>query len=92
MADMLRWPDEEDLNGVAIALMRLQDTYNLDTAQLARGNILGKRAAYREMTGEENNLPGATVHLDSYMTASYFLHFYQEQRCFYIPAALRSAI
>ena len=52
MADLLRWPDEEDLNGAATALMRLQDTYNLDTAQLARGQILGKKHAYRELTGK----------------------------------------
>ncbi|XP_066942422.1 prolyl 4-hydroxylase subunit alpha-1 isoform X1 [Macrobrachium rosenbergii] len=50
MADLLRWPDEEDLNGAATALMRLQDTYNLDTAQLARGYINGKKQAYRELT------------------------------------------
>lgn len=53
MADMLRWPDEEDLNGAATALMRLQDTYNLDTAQLARGQILGKKQAYRELTAAD---------------------------------------
>ncbi|XP_042233562.1 prolyl 4-hydroxylase subunit alpha-1-like [Homarus americanus] len=53
MADFLRWPDEEDLTGVATALMRLQDTYNLDTAQLARGNINGKKQAYRELTAAD---------------------------------------
>ncbi|KAG0701730.1 Prolyl 4-hydroxylase subunit alpha-1 [Chionoecetes opilio] len=53
MADLLRWPDEEDLNGAATALMRLQDTYNLDTAQLARGQILGKKHAYRELTAAD---------------------------------------
>ncbi|KAK7070019.1 Prolyl 4-hydroxylase, alpha polypeptide [Halocaridina rubra] len=50
MADLLRWPDEEDLSGAAAALMRLQDTYNLDTSQLARGYINGKKQAYRELT------------------------------------------
>nr|XP_053628395.1 prolyl 4-hydroxylase subunit alpha-1-like isoform X1 [Cherax quadricarinatus]XP_053628396.1 prolyl 4-hydroxylase subunit alpha-1-like isoform X1 [Cherax quadricarinatus]XP_053628397.1 prolyl 4-hydroxylase subunit alpha-1-like isoform X1 [Cherax quadricarinatus]XP_053628398.1 prolyl 4-hydroxylase subunit alpha-1-like isoform X1 [Cherax quadricarinatus]XP_053628399.1 prolyl 4-hydroxylase subunit alpha-1-like isoform X1 [Cherax quadricarinatus]XP_053628401.1 prolyl 4-hydroxylase subunit alpha- len=53
MADFLHWPDEEDLNGVAVALMRLQDTYNLDTSQLARGHIYGKRQAYRELTAAD---------------------------------------
>ncbi|XP_042891211.1 prolyl 4-hydroxylase subunit alpha-1-like isoform X2 [Penaeus japonicus] len=53
MASMLRWPDEEDLNGVATALMRLQDTYKLDTAQIARGDILGKKRAYRELTAAD---------------------------------------
>lgn len=53
MADLLRWPDEEDLSGVAAALMRLQDTYNLDTSQLARGYINGKKQAYRELTAAD---------------------------------------
>lgn len=53
MAEFLRWPDEEDLNGVAVALMRLQDTYNLDTSQLARGQIYGKKHAYRELTAAD---------------------------------------
>ena len=50
MAGMLSFPTEEDLNGVALALMRLQDTYKLDTSQLAQGSVLGMKA-YRELTG-----------------------------------------
>lgn len=53
MASMLRWPDEEDLSGAATALMRLQDTYKLDTSQIASGNILGKKRAYRELTAAD---------------------------------------
>ncbi|XP_063613965.1 prolyl 4-hydroxylase subunit alpha-1-like [Penaeus indicus] len=53
MASMLRWPDEEDLNGAATALMRLQDTYKLDTSQIASGDILGKKRAYRELTAAD---------------------------------------
>ncbi|KAK3875919.1 hypothetical protein Pcinc_019237 [Petrolisthes cinctipes] len=53
MAELLRWPDEEDLNGAAVALMRLQDTYKLDTAHLARGQINGKIHAYRELTASD---------------------------------------
>ncbi|XP_077504406.1 prolyl 4-hydroxylase subunit alpha-1 isoform X1 [Amblyomma americanum] len=37
----LRFPDEEDLTGAAFALLRLQDTYRLDTASLAKGHIQG---------------------------------------------------
>ncbi|KAJ8675754.1 hypothetical protein QAD02_011540 [Eretmocerus hayati] len=37
----LKFPTEEDLNGAAVALMRLQDTYKLDTAQVARGVLNG---------------------------------------------------
>ncbi|KFM72508.1 Prolyl 4-hydroxylase subunit alpha-2, partial [Stegodyphus mimosarum] len=37
----LQFPDDEDLSGAASALMRLQDTYLLDTATLARGQIEG---------------------------------------------------
>lgn len=37
----LKFPTEEDLIGAAYALIRLQDTYNLDTASLARGELNG---------------------------------------------------
>jgi len=38
----LRWPNDEDLNGAALGLMRLQDTYRLDTDSLARGILNGE--------------------------------------------------
>ncbi|KAK7111469.1 prolyl 4-hydroxylase subunit alpha-1-like isoform X2 [Littorina saxatilis] len=34
-------PNYEDLSGAATALMRLQDTYHLDTTQIAHGNLGG---------------------------------------------------
>lgn len=34
-------PQEEDLQGAALALVRLQETYNLQVSELARGEILG---------------------------------------------------
>uniref|UniRef100_A0A6B2EEH2 procollagen-proline 4-dioxygenase n=1 Tax=Phlebotomus kandelakii TaxID=1109342 RepID=A0A6B2EEH2_9DIPT len=37
----LKFPTDEDLNGAAVALMRLQDTYKLDTASVARGELNG---------------------------------------------------
>lgn len=37
-------PGEADLNGVAFALVRLQDTYNLTVDDLVQGNILGRKA------------------------------------------------
>lgn len=39
--DYLKFPNDEDLNGAAVALMRLQDTYKLDTANLAKGELNG---------------------------------------------------
>uniref|UniRef100_A0A1B0CQR2 procollagen-proline 4-dioxygenase n=1 Tax=Lutzomyia longipalpis TaxID=7200 RepID=A0A1B0CQR2_LUTLO len=39
--NILPFPTEEDLNGAAVALMRLQDTYKLDTASVARGELNG---------------------------------------------------
>ncbi|XP_055848271.1 prolyl 4-hydroxylase subunit alpha-1-like [Episyrphus balteatus] len=38
---VLKFPSDEDLNGAAVALMRLQDTYNLDTSSVARGQLNG---------------------------------------------------
>lgn len=55
----LRFPSDEDLNGAAVALMRLQDTYKLDTHALANGNLLGKTYS-RQLTGNQD------VHLRSF--------------------------
>ncbi len=40
-----KFPTEEDLEGAAVALMRLQDTYKLSTVRMADGIIQGIRAA-----------------------------------------------
>ena len=37
----MKWPSDEDLNGAAVALLRLQDTYKLDTDDLAKGELNG---------------------------------------------------
>ncbi|XP_045468904.1 prolyl 4-hydroxylase subunit alpha-2-like [Harmonia axyridis] len=37
----MKFPTYEDLNGAAVALTRLQDTYNLETSSLARGELNG---------------------------------------------------
>ncbi|XP_067619710.1 prolyl 4-hydroxylase subunit alpha-1 isoform X2 [Eurosta solidaginis] len=39
--NVLKFPSDEDLNGAAVALMRLQDTYKLDTSSVARGMLNG---------------------------------------------------
>lgn len=38
---VLKFPSDEDLSGAAVALMRLQDTYKMDTKSLARGELNG---------------------------------------------------
>jgi len=38
---LTKFPDQEDLSGAAVALLRLQDTYALTTGKLAKGNIAG---------------------------------------------------
>lgn len=43
-------PSQEDLHGAALALVRLQDTYNLNMTDLAAGNIQGYPTKI-EMTG-----------------------------------------
>jgi prolyl 4-hydroxylase len=40
-----KFPDDEDLKGAAIALMRLQDTYRLETRDMAQGKIQGVKRA-----------------------------------------------
>lgn len=39
--NILKFPSDEDLNGAVVALLRLQDTYNLETAKIARGELNG---------------------------------------------------
>lgn len=38
-----RFPKEEDFFGAAQALIRLQDTYELNMTQLAKGNLWGRQ-------------------------------------------------
>lgn len=47
-----KFPSEEDLNGAAVALIRLQDTYNLDAASLARGELNGVRYSSELSAGD----------------------------------------
>lgn len=58
----LKFPTDEDLNGAAVALMRLQDTYKLETAQVARGVL--------------NGVQYSTGLSGSYFTFFFFFFFY----------------
>ena len=46
-----KFPSSEDLNGAAVALTRLQDTYKLDTHSLADGILLKKKYS-RNLNGK----------------------------------------
>ncbi|GMS95984.1 hypothetical protein PENTCL1PPCAC_18159, partial [Pristionchus entomophagus] len=48
----IKFPKEEDLSGAATALLRLQDTYKLDTHDLAEGKILSDKVG-EEMTAHD---------------------------------------
>lgn len=48
----MHFPSDEDLNGAALALMRLQDTYELDTHALAKGELLGKKYSKELSAGD----------------------------------------
>ncbi|CAJ0937708.1 unnamed protein product, partial [Mesorhabditis belari] len=43
----VKFPGEEDLSGAAIALLRLQDVYKLDTHDLANGMIRGEKVGHK---------------------------------------------
>lgn len=47
-----KFPKEEDFNGAAQALIRLQDTYELNMTELARGNLWG-RQTHAELTAQD---------------------------------------
>lgn len=46
MKEVLKFPSEEDLSGAASALVRLQDLYRLDTAEVAQGLLNGIKYRY----------------------------------------------
>ncbi|RCN52652.1 tetratricopeptide repeat protein [Ancylostoma caninum] len=48
----IRYPTEEDLTGAAIGLLRLQDTYRLDTKDLAQGRIYKDQGNYTFDAGD----------------------------------------
>lgn len=50
-SDSIEFPTNEDLSGAAVALTRLQDTYNLDTQSIARGELNGVKYS-TELTSE----------------------------------------
>ncbi|XP_043212723.1 prolyl 4-hydroxylase subunit alpha-1-like isoform X3 [Amphibalanus amphitrite] len=52
VSESLRIPDDEDLNGAAMALIRLQDTYRLNTADIASGEIQGSRLKRQLTAGD----------------------------------------
>jgi len=41
VSDTLKWPNDEDLNGAAVALTRLQDTYGLRPGDISQGVLSG---------------------------------------------------
>ncbi|CAB3409489.1 unnamed protein product [Caenorhabditis bovis] len=43
----VKFPGQEDLSGAAVALLRLQDTYKLDTHDLANGIIGGEKVSHK---------------------------------------------
>ncbi|KHN73657.1 Prolyl 4-hydroxylase subunit alpha-1 [Toxocara canis] len=48
-----RYPAEEDLAGAAIGLLRLQDTYRLDTTDIANGKILHSKMRTVSLTAND---------------------------------------
>ncbi|KAL5282865.1 P4HA2 family protein [Megaselia abdita] len=49
---VLKFPTSEDLTGAATALMRLQNTYNLETSSLAKGILNGIQYSSELTTGD----------------------------------------
>lgn len=49
-----KFPKEEDFFGAAQALVRLQDTYELNMTQLARGNLWGRQTRAGELSQPKN--------------------------------------
>nr|XP_039269091.1 prolyl 4-hydroxylase subunit alpha-1-like [Styela clava] len=57
-------PGQEDVEGTAKAIMRLQDTYKLDTHELAQGKVKSSYAG-RKLTADDCFQIGRTAYLDA---------------------------
>ncbi|KAI6214880.1 Procollagen-proline 4-dioxygenase [Aphelenchoides besseyi] len=51
-AGRVQFPEEEDLSGAAVGLLRLQDTYRLDTKDLANG-VVAKLKTSKELSASD---------------------------------------
>lgn len=52
---LVKLPNDEDLNGAAVALARLLETYNLNTSSVARGELNGVKYRYFFVTSKSPN-------------------------------------
>lgn len=64
--NLLKFPTDEDLNGAAVALMRLQDTYQLDTSSVARGELNGVQYSTQLSAGDCFELGRQSYHNKDY--------------------------
>nr|CDJ84989.1 Prolyl 4-hydroxylase alpha-subunit and Tetratricopeptide TPR2 and Oxoglutarate iron-dependent oxygenase domain containing protein [Haemonchus contortus] len=62
----IRYPTQEDLTGAAIGLLRLQDTYRLDTKDLANGRIYNDQGNYTFDAGDCFEVGKAAYHDGDY--------------------------
>ena len=82
----LRWPSDEDLNGAATGLMRLQDTYRLDSDSLSRGVLNGKyygpalSAHDCFEIGRQNYNNGDYFHTNVWMEQAMRLHYEEVEK------------
>ncbi|KAM3719934.1 Prolyl 4-hydroxylase subunit [Dirofilaria immitis] len=66
----INYPTEEDLSGAVTGLLRLQDTYQLDTKDIADGKILNSQIQAVAMTAEDCFEIGRTAyHTEDYYHA-----------------------
>jgi len=62
------FPMGDDLNGAAQALVRLQDTYQLDMSSLADGVVKPESStAVRDVLSQEISHPGIIIYIDVYV-------------------------
>ncbi|KAK5980320.1 Prolyl 4-hydroxylase alpha subunit 1 [Trichostrongylus colubriformis] len=62
----VRYPTQEDLTGAAMGLLRLQDTYKLDTTDLADGRIYKKQGNYTFSAGDCFEIAKAAYNNDDF--------------------------
>lgn len=73
--NVLKFPSDEDLNGAAVALTRLQDTYHLETSSIARGELNGVQYRWDRWIKLLKGVAGESDNVDAHVTVSIQLHF-----------------
>lgn len=74
------FPDEEDEKGAAKALMRLQDTYKLDSESISKGRLPGKKSTWATVPAVPSTLT-SILHASARCTMQWQIDIHANENC-----------